>query len=49
MEVVRGSPPTPPVLKDETDPNKLYIIGKGIYERLGFILDIEKYFDFATL
>ena len=29
------------VLKDETDPDK---IGKGVYQRLRFILDIEKIF-----
>ena len=57
MEVVRSAPsppPPPPPLpdnfeKDEADPNVLYIIGKRIYQRLRFILDIEKYFAFATL
>ena len=31
-------------LKDKTDPTKQYIIGKGIYRRVRFILDIEKIF-----
>ena len=52
MEVVQGAafhppPPTPPiVLKDQIYPNKLYIIGKGIYRRVRFILDIDKIFWF---
>ena len=33
-------------LKNETDPNRLYIIGKGIYRRVRFILDIDKIFWF---
>ena len=43
MEVVRGGP-HPQFLKDEIDLNKLYIIGKGIYQQLRFILGIEKIF-----
>ena len=33
-------------LKDKTYPNKLglYIIGKGIYRRVRFILDVDKIF-----
>ena len=35
-------------MKNETDPNKLYIIGKGIYRRVQFILDIDKIFRFQN-
>ena len=35
-------PPSPP--KDETYPNKLYIIENGIYRGVQFILDIDKVF-----
>ena len=39
-------PPQPITFKDKTYPNKLYIIGKEIYRRLRFILDIDKIFWF---
>ena len=44
-------PPPPPdnFWRTELTRNKLDIIGTGIYQRLRFILDIEKYSDFATL
>ena len=45
---MRPPPPPPPhpptIVEDETYPNKLYIIGKGIYRRVRFILDINKIF-----
>ena len=36
-------------LKNATDPDKLYIIGKGIYRRVWFILDMDKIFWFRDL
>ena len=39
--------PTNKFLKDQTDPSKLYIIGKGIYHRSRFVLDIDKIFLFC--
>ena len=43
---VAGRPPPHhrQFLNNETDPNKLYIIGKEIYRRVRFILDIDKIF-----
>ena len=38
-------PPPPPIIY----PNELYIIGKGIYRRVRFILDIDKIFLFGDL
>ena len=43
----RPPPPLRPIiLNDETNSNRLYIIGKGIYWRVRFILDIDKIFWF---
>ena len=47
----RGAPSTDNFRRSKTDPNKLYIIGKGIYRRAQLTLDIEKMFwfrDFMT-
>ena len=46
MGVVRGTTPRLIIFEGETYHNKLYIIGKGIYRRLRFILDIDKMFSF---
>ena len=45
------SPPPPPISFEGLNWSQqtIYIIGKGIYQRLRFILDIGKYSDFATL
>ena len=41
--------PTDNFWRTKLTPIKLYIIGKGVYQRLRFILDIENiYFDVAT-
>ena len=48
--VMPGPPhPTQKFLKDETDPTKLYIIGKENYRSDRFIIDIEKTFWFCNL
>ena len=47
-EVVRGEPP-PDNFERGKWPSKLYIAGKGIYQRCRFILDIGKNLDFAIL
>ena len=41
-----GRPPPPIIIVGRTYPNKLYIIRKGIYRRVWFILDIDKIFWF---
>ena len=49
--MVRGtSPPPPPppiIFEGRNVPQKLYINGKGIYQRVRFILDIDKIFCFC--
>ena len=41
-------PPPPPIIfNGKSWPKKLYTVGQGIYQRIGLILNIEKYFDFA--
>ena len=46
MEVVRDNPPPSVIFEGWNLPNKLYIIAKGIYRRVRFILDIDKIFWF---